>query len=72
MTNFKIKFIALSKEEIKYEINHLLDQLSDKALAEVLSLLKKVEQPTKICITDSAALQKILAEDKDLLHKLAQ
>lgn len=72
MTNFKINFIVLSKEEIKYEINHLLDQLSDKALAEVLALLKKVEQPNNICITDSAALQKILAEDKDLLHKLAQ
>lgn len=72
MTNFKTKSFALSKEEIKYEINHLLDKLSDKALAEVLAVLKKIEQPAGIQIIDSAALQKILAEDKDLLFKLAQ
>ena len=32
----------MSKEEIKYEINKVLDQLPDKTLQEILTFLKSV------------------------------
>ena len=62
----------MSKEEIKYEINKLLDHFSDKALEELLGFLKTVELKKQQEISLSASLNKILAEDKELLAKLAQ
>ncbi len=61
----------MSKEEIKYEINKVLENFSDKALSELLSFLKdlEVKQPN---IFKSSSLQKILSEDKELLAKLAE
>ena len=41
----------MSKEEIKYEINKVLDQFSDKALEDLLTFLKQLGSK------DSAALQ---------------
>jgi hypothetical protein len=58
----------MSKEEIKYEINKVLDHLSDKSLEELLLFLKKIH--TRPDNTD--LLDKIIAEDRDLLDKLAQ
>jgi len=62
----------MSKEEIKHEINKVLDHLPDKTLHDILSLLKNIEGKQTISITDSAVLEKILSEDKDLLEKLAK
>ena len=62
----------MSKDEIKYEINKLLDHFSDKALEELLSYLQQLENNNHAALSNPNALQKILSEDKELLHKLAQ
>jgi hypothetical protein len=62
----------MSKDEIKYEINRVLDKFSSDALAELLSFLKKLEERNNPSKIDSHILQRILFEDKQLLEKLAQ
>jgi hypothetical protein len=61
----------MSKEEIKYEINQVLDRLSDKSLEELLSFLKGI-QTGSLAFFNPASLRKILYEDEQLLQKLAQ
>ena len=61
----------MSKEEIKYEINKVLDKLSDKSLEDLLSFLKGIETKNPSLFSQDS-LQKILSEDKELLQKLAQ
>lgn len=62
----------MSKEEIKYEIGKVLDQFSDKALTELLSFLKELDSRNVVENSINSSLNKILAEDKELLAKLAQ
>ncbi len=62
----------MSKDEIKYEINKLLDHFSDKALEELLSFLQNLEVSNNSTLSNPNALHKILSEDKQLLDKLAQ
>jgi len=62
----------MSKEEIKHEINKVLDHLSDKTLQEILSFLKTMEGKQIFTLADRATLDKILSEDHDLLEKLAK
>jgi len=62
----------MSKDEIKYEINKVLDHFSDKALEELLIFLKQLESRDSNIFLNSTGLQKILSEDKQLLEKLAQ
>lgn len=62
----------MSKEEIKHEINKVLDQLPDKTLQDILSFLKGIESKQTLSQTDLAILDKILTEDNDLLEKLAK
>jgi len=62
----------MSKDEIKYEINKVLDQFSSNALEELLSFLKGLEQKHKPGSLNADHLQKILSEDKELLQKLAK
>jgi hypothetical protein len=62
----------MSKDEIKYEINKMLDLLPDKALEDLLSFLQNIENHNSDLFFDKSRLQKILNEDKDLLQKLAQ
>jgi hypothetical protein len=61
----------MSKDEIKYEINKVLDRFSDKSLEDLLSFLKNIETRNP-SLLGSDAIIKILSEDKDLLQKLAQ
>jgi hypothetical protein len=61
----------MSKEEIKYEISKVLDQFSDKALEELLTFLKELDT-REVKIPFSTSLHQIIAEDKELLAKLAQ
>lgn len=69
---FRINY-HMSKDEIKYEINKVLDLLPDKTLQDLLSFLKNIEaRPVNDSFADSAALKRILIEDKVLLQKLAQ
>ena len=62
----------MSKEEIKTEIDKVLDHFSDKALSELLAFLKKLDAGNEVVFSVSASLNKILEEDKELLAKLAQ
>ena len=62
----------MSKEEIKYEINKVLDQFSDKALEELLIFLKNLGSANSAALQNSNDLQKILSEDYQLLEKLAK
>jgi len=62
----------MSKEEIKHEINKVLDHFPDKTLQDILSFLKNIEGKQTISIADRTVLEKILSEDKDLLEKLAK
>lgn len=57
--------------EIKKEINKALDQVPEKLLVDILDLIKKVQSENSNS-TLTSNLKKILSEDGDLLHKLAQ
>ena len=60
----------MSKDEIKTEINKVLDQFSDKALEGLLSFLKKMDDKYSDNIFNNKTLDKFLNEDKDLLDRL--
>ncbi|CAN5452982.1 hypothetical protein BH11BAC5_BH11BAC5_49060 [soil metagenome] len=62
----------MSKEEIKYEINKVLNNFSDKALEELLSFIKEIDSKRESTMPLTASLHKILAEDQELLTRLAQ
>ncbi|MGZ5255857.1 MAG: hypothetical protein ACXWCT_15720 [Flavitalea sp.] len=62
----------MSKDEIKYEINKVLDGLSNDALQELLLFLKQLEDKQILYKLDAGKLNSILAEDEELLKKLAQ
>jgi hypothetical protein len=62
----------MSKDEIKYEINKVLDQLSDKSLQEILYLLKGADVKNSGFIFKPDSINKILLHDNELLQKLAQ
>jgi len=61
----------MSKKEIKYEIDKVLDRFSDEALGELLVFLKELDLKKSGGINLSSSLSKILSEDKELLTKLA-
>jgi len=58
--------------EIKKEINKALDQVPEKLLVDILDLIKEVQIDKSSNSTLTANFKKILSEDSDLLHKLAQ
>ena len=60
----------MSKDQIKSEINKVLDHFSDKGLEEILNLLKKLD--SQLASDNSDILEKILKEDTHLLERLAQ
>ncbi|HLD52912.1 MAG TPA: hypothetical protein VJA82_06395 [Sediminibacterium sp.] len=62
----------MSKEEIKFEISKVLDHFSDKALAELLTFLKDLDNQNDNDFSISSSIKQILLEDKELLAKLAQ
>ncbi len=62
----------MSKEEIKSEINKVLDHFSDKALHELLQFLKELDNKPGNITFSKTSLEKVLEEDKNLLIRLAQ
>ena len=62
----------MSKDEIKSEINQVLDHFSDQALEGLLTFLKQLDSSNTGTVLSSSDLQKILSEDEQLLEKLAQ
>ena len=60
----------MSKDQIKSEINNVLNHFSDKGLEEILRLLKELDsQSTE---GNLGLLQKVLKEDSNLLERLGQ
>ena len=58
-------------KELKSEIQKSLDNVPESVLTDILALLKQVEgQPDKVKLTRN--LWDILAEDKNLLERLAK
>ena len=62
----------MSKDEIKYEINKVLDLLPDKALAELLEFLHKLGKKGEYSILDEEEFRKMLLEEEELLTRLAR
>jgi len=62
----------VSKEEIKYEINKVLDNLPDKALEELLVFLKELDLKINSEKIFKNPFKQILDEDSELLARLAQ
>ncbi len=58
--------------EIKKQINTVLEQVPEELLIDILDLLKEVQLDKNSNPTLISDLKKILSEDSDLLHKLAQ
>lgn len=58
--------------EIKKEINKALDQVPEKLLVDILDLIREVQLDQSSNSTLTSNFKKILSEDSDLLHKLAQ
>lgn len=62
----------MTTTEIKKEIHKVIEQVPENLLADILMILKEVqsEKATKSTLTSN--FNKILAEDSEVLHKLAQ
>ncbi|WP_091141444.1 hypothetical protein [Flavobacterium caeni] len=59
--------------QIKKEINKVLDQVPEKLLVDILDLIKEVQSDkSSNPNTLTSNFKKILSEDSDVLHKLAQ
>jgi hypothetical protein len=62
----------MTKTQVKAEIQKVLDSVPESVLQDVLDFLKVLQsQPTEK-VKQTNNLRQILAEDKDLLEKLAQ
>ncbi|MDB5128293.1 hypothetical protein [Mucilaginibacter sp.] len=62
----------MTTTEIKDEIKKVLDQVPEDALSDVLGFLKELQHQPAENIRITNHLKQILAEDKELLEKLAQ
>ncbi len=62
----------MSSNEIKSEINKVLNNFSEDALSELLTFLKTLDSKYNSNGSITDLLNKVLEEDKHLLAKLAQ
>ena len=62
----------MSKEQIKIEINNVLDHLSDDALNELLIILRELDRKKSSSFYNEKTLNQVMEEDNVLLKKLAQ
>ena len=62
----------MSKDKLRSEINKVLEKFSDKALEELYSYLKKLQNSDGSLLSNPKDLKRILSEDKQLLQKLAR
>ena len=58
--------------QIKTEIQKVLDQVPESVLQDVLDFLKELQTKSADQIKLANNLRKILSEDRELLEKLAQ
>lgn len=62
----------MSREEVKIAINEMLENTPEPVLNEVFAYLKSVEGKSSKSVSLSQNLRTILAEDSELLTRLAQ
>lgn len=62
----------MTTTEIKKEIHKVLEQVPENLLGDILDLLKEVQSEKSSKSTWTSNFKKILEEDSELLHKLAQ
>ncbi len=62
----------MSKNEVKEQINKVLDNVSDEALECILIYLKELISKSENDLILSNNLNKILSEDKEVLERLAK
>ncbi|MEP7265159.1 MAG: hypothetical protein ABI772_11705 [Bacteroidota bacterium] len=62
----------MTAKEIKSEIQKVIDTIPEVVLEDVLNYLKTIQNKPADTISLSQNMRKILAEDSDLLEKLAQ
>ncbi len=62
----------MTSQQLKSEIQKTLDRIPENVLLDILNYLKDLQSKTKDQVQMSQHLKKILAEDKELLEKLAQ
>jgi len=58
--------------EIKSEIKRTVDELPESSLTELLDLLKDLQQYPSVDIASVYQIKQIIAENRQLLEKLAQ
>jgi len=58
--------------EIKSEITRKLDELPENSLTDLLDLIKDLEQYPSLDIASVYQIKQIIAENRQLLQKLAQ
>jgi hypothetical protein len=68
----KTNVIIMSTNEIKAEIQRLLDNVPEIVLNDLLDYLRKAQNQSNNQIELSHHLRKIISEDKELLEKLAK
>ena len=62
----------MSKNEVKEQINKVLDNVSDEVLESILHYLKELISKSEKDLILSNNLNKILSEDKEVLERLAK
>lgn len=62
----------MSTKELKEEILKVAEHVPDSILVQVLDILKAAENKSEQDVSFYNNLKKILEEDKNLLHRLAQ
>jgi uncharacterized BrkB/YihY/UPF0761 family membrane protein len=62
----------MSKNEVKEQINKVLDNVPDEALESILNYLKELLTKSESELILSNNLNKILSEDREVLEKLAK
>jgi hypothetical protein len=62
----------MTTKELKSRIQKALDKVPENILEDILSYLEEIQGKPADKVIMSQRLRKILAEDKDLLEKLAQ
>ena len=62
----------MSKNEVKEEINKVLDNVSVEALESILNYLKELISKSETDLILSNNLNRILSEDKEILERLAK
>ena len=71
LVSFK-KIKNMSGEELKSQIQHVLDEMPEEILEDVLLYMKSIRNISHQKLQISSNLKKILQEDKELLQKLAK